>query len=70
MEIDFQLHQRWMARSIELATNAGIAGEVPVGAIIISANGETIAEGENRRERDRDLQLMRKLWRSERQEYI
>jgi tRNA(adenine34) deaminase len=54
MEIDFQLHQQWMARSIELATNAGIAGEVPVGAIIINSNGEMIAEGENRRERDRD----------------
>ena len=54
MEIDFQLHQRWMARSIELATNAGAAGEVPVGAIIVNSNGEMIAEGENRRERDRD----------------
>ena len=54
MEIDFQLHQRWMERSIELATDAGNAGEVPVGAIIISPEGEIIAEGENRRERDRD----------------
>jgi tRNA(adenine34) deaminase len=54
MQIDFQLHQRWMARSIELATNAGNAGEVPVGAIIVSPDGAIIAEGENRRERDRD----------------
>ena len=54
MKIDFQLHQRWMARSIELATQAGNAGEVPVGAIIISPEGEMIAEGENRRERDLD----------------
>ena len=54
MEIDFQLHQRWMSRSIELATSAGNAGEVPVGAIIINPDGEMIAEGENRRERDRD----------------
>ncbi|WP_310426431.1 tRNA adenosine(34) deaminase TadA [Chamaesiphon sp. VAR_48_metabat_135_sub] len=54
MNIDFQLHQRWIARSIELATNAGNAGEVPVGAIIINPDGEIIAEGENRRERDRD----------------
>ena len=43
-----------MERSIELATNAGNAGEVPVGAIIVSAEGEIIAEGENRRERDFD----------------
>jgi tRNA(adenine34) deaminase len=54
MDIDFQLHQHWMARSIELATNAGNAGEVPVGALVIDSQGEIIAEGENRRERDRD----------------
>jgi tRNA(adenine34) deaminase len=54
VEIDFQLHQRWMARSIELATSAGTAGEVPVGAMIISPDGEIISTGENRRERDRD----------------
>ena len=54
MKIDFQLHQQWMERSIELATNAGNAGEVPVGAIIVSAEGKIIAEGENRRERDCD----------------
>lgn len=54
MEIDFQLHQQWMERSIELASNAGSAGEVPVGAIIINPKGEIISVGENRRERDRD----------------
>jgi tRNA(adenine34) deaminase len=54
MKIDFQLHQYWMQRSIELATNAGAAGEVPVGAIIINPDGEIIGEGENRRERDHD----------------
>ncbi len=43
-----------MARSIELATSAGNAGEVPVGAIIINSIGEIISTGENRRERDRD----------------
>lgn len=54
MDINFQLHQQWMGRSIELAAKAGAAGEVPVGAIIINPEGEIIAEGENRRERDRD----------------
>lgn len=52
--IDFQLHQHWMAKAIELAGNAGNAGEVPVGAVIIDRDGKLIAEGENRRERDRD----------------
>jgi tRNA(adenine34) deaminase len=54
MKIDFQLHREWMRRSIELAAKAGAAGEVPVGAIIINSAGKIIAEGENRRERDRD----------------
>ena len=54
MEIDFQLHQRWMERSIELAIAAGNAGEVPVGAVIVAPDGVIIGEGENRRERDRD----------------
>jgi tRNA(adenine34) deaminase len=54
MELNLQLHQYWMARSIELATAAGNAGEVPVGAMIINPAGELIATGENRRERDQD----------------
>ncbi len=54
MEIDFQLHQRWMEHSIELATDAGNAGEVPVGAVIVAPDGVIIGAGENRRERDRD----------------
>jgi len=37
-----------------LATQAGAAGEVPVGAVIVGPEGHCIAEGENRRERDRD----------------
>ena len=43
-----------MAKTIELAISAGNAGEVPVGAMIISPDGEIISTGENRRERDRD----------------
>jgi tRNA(adenine34) deaminase len=54
VEIDFQLHQRWMAKTIELATSAGTAGEIPVGAMIVSPDGAIISTGENRRERDRD----------------
>ncbi len=54
MNIDFQGHQQWMKKAIELATTAGNAGEVPVGAIVINSQGEVIGTGENRRERDRD----------------
>jgi tRNA(adenine34) deaminase len=54
MELNLQLHQYWMTRSLELANNAGNAEEVPVGAVIVNPAGELIATGENRRERDRD----------------
>jgi tRNA(adenine34) deaminase len=47
-------HRRWMQRALELAEQAGEAGEVPVGALIVDQNDQVIAEAENRRERDRD----------------
>ncbi len=50
---DYQEHCRWMERAIGLARAAGEAGDVPVGAVIV-ANGQVIAEAENRRERDHD----------------
>jgi tRNA(adenine34) deaminase len=50
----YQQHCIWMERAIALANQAGVAGEVPVGAVIISAEQEILAMAENRRERDRD----------------
>lgn len=47
-------HHYWMSQAIALAEQAGVAGEVPVGAVIIGADNQLIAQGENRRERDRD----------------
>ncbi|NEP40772.1 MAG: nucleoside deaminase [Okeania sp. SIO2H7] len=47
-------HKKWMSRAIELAKAAGEAGEVPVGAAIVNAEGELIAQAQNRRERDSD----------------
>ena len=47
-------HQHWMCQAIAIAQLAGEAGEVPVGAVIIDQNGNLIATGENRRERDKD----------------
>ncbi|PSB23968.1 tRNA-specific adenosine deaminase [Stenomitos frigidus ULC18] len=43
-----------MERAMSLAQRAGDAGDVPVGAIVVSADGQAIAEAENRRERDHD----------------
>ena len=37
-----------MRRALELAREAEDAGEVPVGAVIVSADGEVLAEGFNR----------------------
>jgi tRNA(adenine34) deaminase len=51
---EYLIHRQWMARAIQLAEQAGNAGEVPVGVVIVNAFGEAIAEGENRKERDQD----------------
>ena len=43
-----------MDRAITLAKEAGKAGEIPVGAMIVNKAGEAIATGVNRKERDQD----------------
>ena len=45
--------EKFMRRALELAAEAGAAGESPVGCVIVK-DGEVIAEGENRRERDKN----------------
>lgn len=47
-------HRHWMIRALQLAQAAGEAGEVPVGAVVVDRHGNLIAEGQNRRERDKD----------------
>jgi len=47
-------HRRWMTRALELAEEAGSAGDVPVGAVIVNADDQMLAEAQNRRERDHD----------------
>jgi tRNA(adenine34) deaminase len=51
---EYDKHRQWMTRALELAAKAGAVGEVPVGAVIIDANENLIAIGENRKERDKD----------------
>ncbi len=47
--------QRWMDRALALAEEAGEAGEVPVGAVIVEAESDRVlAEAANRTERDAD----------------
>ncbi|WP_424097468.1 tRNA adenosine(34) deaminase TadA [Moorena producens] len=50
----YLIHRKWMSVAIEIAQKAGEAGEVPVGAVIVDSEGQLIATGENRRERDKD----------------
>lgn len=47
-------HRQWMNRAIELAQIAGVAGEIPVGAVIVDRHGNAIAQTSNRKERDND----------------
>lgn len=42
-------HERYMAQALELAKQAGAAGDVPVGCVIVH-KGQVIAQGKNRRE--------------------
>ena len=49
MKLEFLPEKRFMERALELALEAGEAGDVPVGAVIVSG-GQVIGEGRNRRE--------------------
>lgn len=50
----YPIHRQWMNHALQLAQVAGEAGEVPVGAVIVDQNGNLIAEGQNRKEREKD----------------
>ncbi|HEY9845903.1 MAG TPA: tRNA adenosine(34) deaminase TadA [Candidatus Caenarcaniphilales bacterium] len=54
MSANYQTHRYWMTYAIALAEQAGSAGEVPVGAVVVGRDNQIIAEAENRRERDHD----------------
>jgi tRNA(adenine34) deaminase len=46
-----QIDQKWMQYCLELATQAGLRGEVPIGAVVVQGD-EIIGEGANHREVD------------------
>jgi tRNA(adenine34) deaminase len=50
----YLIHRQWMSQAIALAKQAGEAGEIPVGAVIIDNKNNLIAAAQNRRERDKD----------------
>jgi tRNA(adenine34) deaminase len=50
----YLVHQKWMDLAGENAQEAGEAGDVPVGAVIVDDEGNLIAQTTNRKERDQD----------------
>jgi tRNA(adenine34) deaminase len=46
--------ERWMETALELAREAAALGEVPVGAVVVAADGRVLGRGHNRREIDQD----------------
>lgn len=48
MPIDDIPDERWMRLALREAARAGRAGEVPVGAVLVGADGAAIARGRNR----------------------
>lgn len=56
-QLDYEayiVHRSWMEYAIKLAQSAGDAGEIPVGAVIIDAQGDLIAQAINNKEKDQD----------------
>ncbi len=46
------IHEDYMYRALELANQCIADGDVPVGCVIVSPDGQIIGEGRNRREAD------------------
>lgn len=44
----YEQDQRFMQQALALADNAEAEGEIPVGAVLVGANGEVLGEGWNR----------------------
>jgi tRNA(adenine34) deaminase len=51
---EYLQHRHWMLYALALAEAAGIAGDVPVGAVIVDQQNQIVAEAANRRDRDKD----------------
>src|SRR5262245_60435630 len=49
-----EVDEQWMRAALAEADAAGAKGEVPVGAVIVGADGQLLASGHNLRETDAD----------------
>ncbi|HMA94674.1 MAG TPA: tRNA adenosine(34) deaminase TadA [Polyangiaceae bacterium] len=50
----FELDEFWMREALVQADAAAAAGDVPIGAIVVSAKNQVLGVGQNRREQDQD----------------
>lgn len=50
-EKDYQAHCFWMEKALAIAKQAGVQGDIPVGAVIVDAEGNCLAIGDNQKER-------------------
>ena len=50
--LKFKKNQNFMYEAISLARKSGIAGEVPIGALIVDEKGHVLSKSENRIERE------------------
>ena len=53
-EATYLTHKKRMNLAYQLAQQAGEAGDVPVGAVIVDRKGNIIAQAANRKEREKD----------------
>ena len=53
-ESDHSRYDAWMQLALGQARNAGEHGDVPVGAVLLNAEGNVVAAAHNRREADGD----------------
>ena len=47
-------HHHWMGMALALALEAGLGGDVPVGAVVVDEENQVVGQGVNRRQRDGD----------------
>lgn len=52
--VESAVHMQWMAEALREADAAANARDVPVGCVIVDAEGRELSRGCNRRERDQD----------------
>jgi tRNA(adenine34) deaminase len=52
--LDYLSHRKWMRQALERAGEAGEAGEIPVGAVIVDQEGNLIASSGNKKEQTQD----------------